>query len=76
MTKAEFEVDLSTRQVRAHIRREFDVTPITVTIPFAVLKGIVGTILIAEGEAEKAQHGRPQLVTTSSLEGDSDGKET
>jgi hypothetical protein len=62
---AEFEVDLGERRITATVRREFDVTPITLTIPFAVWKAIAGQILMAEAEAEKqATNGhRPQLVT-------------
>lgn len=62
---AEFEVDFTTRRVTAKIRREFDVEPIILTIPFATWKQIAAGIVGAEAEAEKVseRNGRPQLVT-------------
>lgn len=68
MTHAEFEVDFGARIVRASIRREFDVTPLELTIPFATVKLLAGGILAAEAEAEKAAQngGRPRLVASPS----------
>ena len=68
MTRAEFEVDFEHRIVRARITREFDITPLDLTIPFATVKLLAGGILAAEAEAEKAaaNGGRPRLVASPS----------
>lgn len=68
MTRAEFEVDFGSRIIRAHITREFDITPIELTIPFATMKLLAGGILAAEAEAEKAAQngGHPRLVSSPS----------
>lgn len=68
MTRAEFEVDFERRLVRASITREFDITPLELTIPFATVKLLAGGILAAEAEAEKAAQngGHPRLVTSPS----------
>jgi hypothetical protein len=68
VTRAEFEVDFGARIVRGSIRREFDVTPILLTIPFATVKLLAGGILAAEAEAEKAaaNGGQPRLVGSPS----------
>lgn len=61
---AQFAVDFTRRRVTAEIRREFDVEPILLTVPFATWKAIAAGIVAAEAEAEKQaeQNGPRRLV--------------